>query len=124
MRFLVDAGVSPETVEFLKTLGHEAVHVRTLGLQRTSDRDIVERALTDSSVVVTFDLDFGDLLALGVLSKPSAILLRLADERAESVNQRIAVVLAERQADLEAGALVLVEDTRYRVRKLPIGRST
>lgn len=73
---------------------------------------------------VTFDLDFGDLRALGVLSKPSAILFRLADERPESVNQRLAVVIAECLTDLEAGALVLVEDTRYRVRKLPIGRST
>ena len=124
MRFLADAGVSPKTVEFLIALGHEAVHVRTLGLHQTSDSEIIQRALADSSVIVTFDLDFGDLLALGVLSKPSAILFRLADERAASVNQRIAVVVAECLQDLEAGALVLIEDTRYRVRKLPIGRST
>jgi predicted nuclease of predicted toxin-antitoxin system len=34
MRFLADAGVSPKTVEFLNQLGHEAMHVRSLGLQR------------------------------------------------------------------------------------------
>jgi hypothetical protein len=44
MRFLADAGVSPKTVEFLKQLGHEAVHVRTLGLQRAGDPQLVERA--------------------------------------------------------------------------------
>lgn len=122
MRFLADAGVSPKTIEFLNKLGHEAVHVRTLGLERASDAEIVGRALTESRVIITFDLDFGDVLALGVMDKPSVILFRLTDERADSVNQRLAVVLAERLADLEAGALVLVEDTRYRVRKLPIGR--
>jgi predicted nuclease of predicted toxin-antitoxin system len=76
-----------------------------------------------SSVVLTFDLDFGDVLALGVLDKPSVIIFRLADERPESLNQRLDVVLKERSADLESGALILVEDTRYRVRRLPIGRA-
>ena len=33
-------------------------------------------------MVITFDLDFGDILALGVLDKPSVIILRLSDERA------------------------------------------
>jgi predicted nuclease of predicted toxin-antitoxin system len=71
---------------------------------------------------VTFDLDFGDILALGVLDKPSVIIFRLADERAASVNQRLATVIAERLEELELGALILVEDARYRVRRLPIGR--
>lgn len=123
MRFLADAGVSPKTVEFLKQLGHDAVHVRTLGLQRASDPELVERARADSSVVLTFDLDFGEIVALGIFETPSVIIFRLADERADSVNQRLSAVLAERVADLQSGALILVEDTRYRVRKLPIGRT-
>ena len=122
MRFLADAGVSPKTVEFLKQLGNEAVHVRTLGLQRAADPELAGRARTDSSVILTFDLDFGDVLALGVLEEPSVIIFRLADEQSDAVNQRLSVVLAERSLELESGALILVEDTRYRVRKLPIGR--
>jgi predicted nuclease of predicted toxin-antitoxin system len=121
MRFLANADVSPKTVDFLKQLGHEAVHVRTLGLERAADRVLIDRALADSSVVVTFDLDFGDILALGVLDKPSVIICRLADERSESVNRHLSTVLAERLKELDAGALILIEDTRYRVRKLPIG---
>ena len=122
MRFRADAGVSPKTVEFLRQLGHEAVHVRTLGIQCATDREIVDRARADFSIVLTFDLDFGEVLAAGVLDKPSVIIFRLADERSESVNQRLSTVLAERVAELESGALILVEDTRYRIRKLPIGR--
>ena len=120
MRFLADAGVSPKTIEFLKQFGHEATHVRSLGLQRAPDAELVQRARADHSIIITFDLDFGDILALGVLDKPSVIIFRLADERVDSVHQRLAVVLTERHVDLEAGALILVEDTRYRVRKLPI----
>jgi predicted nuclease of predicted toxin-antitoxin system len=123
MRFMADAGISPKTVEFLTQLGHEAVHVRTLGLQRAPDVVLVERARADSSVVLTFDLDFGDILALGVLDRPSVIIFRLSDQRADSVNQCLSAVLAERVSDLQSGALILVEDARYRVRKLPIGRT-
>ena len=74
-----------------------------------------------TAVVLSFDLDFGDLLALGVTDKPSVI--RLADERAESVNRRLSTVLNEQVTELESGALILVQDTRYRVRKLPILRT-
>jgi len=63
MRFLADAGISPKTVEFLIRLGHQADHVRALGLERSPDRTLVERANADSLVIVTFDLDFGDILA-------------------------------------------------------------
>ena len=83
---------------------------------------LIDRALIPA-FIVTFYLDFGDILALGVLGKPSVIICRLADERAESVNQRLAKVLAERMSDLESGALILIEDTRYRVRRLPFGRT-
>lgn len=91
-------------------------------MHRSTDAEVIERARQESRVVITFDLDFGDILALRVLDKPSVIIFRLADERADSVNQRLATVVAERLEELESGALILVEDTRYRVRKLPMGR--
>ena len=120
MRFLADAGISPRTVEFLRRTGHDAAHVRELGLQRASDREIVHRAQTDSRILLTFDLDFGEILALGVLNGPSTVIFRLADERADAVNRRLEVVISEQGNALASGALVLVEDTRYRVRRLPI----
>ena len=122
MRFLADAGISPTTVEFLSQLGHEVVHVRVLQMHRSSDHEILVRATADSRTVITFDLDFGDILALGVLDRPSVVILRVSDERPDSVNQRLATVLSECGDALQAGALILIEDARYRVRKLPIGR--
>ena len=120
MRFLADAGISPKTVEFLRRSGHDASQVRDYGMQRSPDREVIDRARAESRVVITFDLDFGEVLALGVHERPSVVIFRLADETADSVNRRLASVLAEQAVNLEAGALVLVEDARYRVRKLPI----
>ena len=123
MLFLADAGISPKTVDFLKELGHDSVHVLAIGLERSSDSEIVRHAVSDARVVLTFDLDFGDILALGILDKPSVVLFRLTDERTDAVNQRLVRVLTERYEERESGALILVEDARYRVRKLPIGRA-
>jgi len=122
VRFLADAGISPKTVEFLKQLGHDTVHVRDLGMQRAVDYEIIDRARRDDRVVLTFDLDFGEILALGVRDRPSVILFRLQDETADSVNRHLAPVLTEQSEALESGALILVEDARYRIRKLPIRR--
>lgn len=56
------------------------------------------------------------------MAGPSVIILRLTDERADVVNSRLLGVLEEQADTLHAGALILVEDSRYRVRRLPIGR--
>ena len=53
--------------------------------------------------------------------RPSVILFRLSDERPDTVNRRLGAVLAEQTTALAAGALILVEDARYRVRRLPVG---
>ena len=123
MRFLADAGILPRTVEFLRLCGHDAVHVRELALQRATDRELIDKARADSRVLLTFDLDFGEILALGVVDHPSVVIFRLTNERADAVNRRLEVVLAEQAEALNSGALVLVEDARYRVRRLPIMRS-
>ena len=64
--------------------GHDAVHVRELAIQRAADRRLTEKARADDRIVLTFDLDFGEILALGVVDRPSVVIFRLADERADS----------------------------------------
>ena len=44
-----------------------------------------------------------------------------ASQRRERMNPQLQAALAERQMELEAGALILIEDTRYRLRTQPIG---
>ena len=120
MRFLADAGISPKTVDFLRRNGHEAVHVREIGMQRAADQLLVEKAQAEDRILLTFDLDFGGILALGVIDRPSVVIFRLTDERADSVNRRLDGVLSEQAEALASGALILVEDARYRIRRLPI----
>jgi predicted nuclease of predicted toxin-antitoxin system len=49
MKFLADMPVSPKTVEFLRSLGYEAVRARERGLDRAKDEAIAEFARTTCS---------------------------------------------------------------------------
>ncbi len=96
MNFLADAGLSLATVRWLRECGHDAVHLRELGLQRLADAEIMEKARSEGRIVLTFDLDFTDLLALGLRDSPSVIIFRLHNETPASVNPRLLAVLRER----------------------------
>ena len=120
MRFLADAGISPRTVEHLRTLGHDVAHVRELGLQRAEDVVLIGRADTEHRILLTFDLDFDELMALGVRTRPSVVIFRLRDETADTVNRHLDALLEQHAATLESGALALVEDAQIRLRNLPI----
>lgn len=120
MRFLADMGVSFSTVQVLRTDGHDAVHLQEEGLIRLADADILEKARGEQRVILTFDLDFGDLLATGAVSFPSVIIFRLRDGTPASVTAHLRHVLRQHHRELDKGAIIIVEDARLRVRRLPL----
>lgn len=121
MRFLADMGVDVRVVRWLREHGHDAIHLRDEGLQRMPDGEIFAKAIAERRVVLTFDLDFGEIAALTRGKTASVVLFRLQNTRTPHVIDRLAAVLANASAALEKGAVVLVEETRHRIRKLPVG---
>jgi predicted nuclease of predicted toxin-antitoxin system len=113
-------GVSLTTVHALRADGHHAVHLRDENLIRLPDADILKKAKGEQRIVLTFDLDFGDLLAAGAFSLPSVIIFRLHNETPSSVTAHLKKALVQHQRELEEGALIIVEDARHRVRRLPL----
>lgn len=120
MKFLGDMGVSPLTVKKLTEAGHDAVHLSEQGLMRMSDRSIIAKAKQESRIILTFDLDFTDLLAASKDNLPNVIIFRLKKTLPTFVNSRLFTVLSECSENLKNGAIIIVEDYRYRVRHLPL----
>ena len=104
----------------LRALRHDVLHLSEQALHRLPDDKILDLARREDRVILTFDLDFGDLLAAGSHRLPSAIIFRLRDQTPPSVNPRLLTVISEREEDLRVGALIIVEDNSYRLRRLPI----
>jgi predicted nuclease of predicted toxin-antitoxin system len=64
MRFLADMGVDARVVQWLKERGHDALHLRDEGLHRLPNGEIFNKAAREHRVLLTFDLDFGEIAAL------------------------------------------------------------
>ena len=121
LRILADMGVSGRVVAWLRVQGHDAVHLRDEGLHRLPDAEVFAKALGERRVILTFDLDFGEIAAFSRAPPVSVVVFRLRDTRTPHVIDRLRGVLASARDALAAGAVVTVEETRHRIRRLPIG---
>jgi predicted nuclease of predicted toxin-antitoxin system len=121
VKFLVDQNLSPLIALGLSEVGHDAVHTRDLGLQRASDTVVLARALDDGRIVVSADTDFGTLLATSRADGPSVVLIRrMSDRSADRLLALLLANLAPAEEALAEGAIVVLEDDRVRVRRLPL----
>jgi predicted nuclease of predicted toxin-antitoxin system len=120
MKFLADMGISPRTVTFLKGVGHDAVHLHEQGLGRLSDPLILRKAREEGRVLLTHDLDFGELMAASGAELPSVVIFRLHDMRPERVNRYLEQILTEHVDILEHGVIVSVSERQIRLRNLPV----
>jgi predicted nuclease of predicted toxin-antitoxin system len=120
VRFLVDANISPRVAEWLRNNGHDAVHVFEVGLNQAGDREILEEAASRRQILLTVDLDFGEILAQSS-GRASVLILRLRSTTTAKVSSRLDVALAQVAPALEDGAVVVVGEGSLRVRRLPLG---
>jgi hypothetical protein len=68
------------------------------------------RACRESRIVLTFDLDLGDILEIARSEAPSVVIFRLRNQTPTAVNPRLFRVIHDRAAELARGALVIIED--------------
>ena len=106
MRFLADMGVAPRVVEWLRKEGHDAVHLREQGLERLPDIEIFDKAESETRVILTFDLDFAEIVALSDAQGSSVIVFRLRDTRTVHVIERLRTVLEKSGDALASGAAI------------------
>ncbi|MBY0496035.1 MAG: DUF5615 family PIN-like protein [Cyanobacteria bacterium] len=121
MRLVVDVNLSPLWVDVFADHGWPAVHWSTVGDPRAKDRTIMAWARETGHVVFTHDLDFGTLLALTRASGPSVVQVRTHDVWPDRIGSLVTTVIRTYQSQLQEGAMVTVDESRGKVRILPIG---
>ena len=70
--------------------------------------------------MVTQDLDFSALLALGGYDRPSLISLRMSVSDPEAITRSLLRMFPQIEQVLREGCAVTIEDIAVRVRRLPI----
>ncbi len=117
---LVDINLSPDWIPALEKHGWQAAHWSEIGDPRAGDRDIMDWAVAQKYVVFTHDLDFGAMLALTHDVGPSVLRVRAENILPDYLEGSVIAALNQHEADLSSGALVVVDESRSRVRVLPI----
>lgn len=110
--------ISPKTVETLRQQGWDIIRVSEVLPRNASDLEILELARHEARVLVTQDLDFSSLLALGGYNRPSLITLRLLDSSPETISRKLLEILPSMEVSLQEGCAVTVEDLTMRTRRL------
>ena len=123
MKILIDMNLSPDWVATFAANNIESVHWSTIGRAQAADTEIVEYALANEFVVFTHDLDFGTMLALTHATGPSVIQVRAQDIMPANLGATVISVLRKHSLLLDQGVLIVVDETRARVRILPLQRN-
>ena len=124
MKFLADMGISPKVVTFLADEGHDAVHLHEKGLDRLPDSEILRKARDETRIILTHDLDFGELVAASGERLPSVVIFRLRNMQPTQVNRYLHSVITKYRDSLEGGVIVSVTEGQIRSRILPIRRNS
>ena len=111
----LDENLPDAVADVLGAAGHDVALVRDQGLAGSDDSRLLEVAVAEGRVLVTLDLDFGDILRHPPAQTAGIVVLRLHSQTL-SLMGGCAIALA-RLLDLEpvVGRLWVLDETRLRV---------
>lgn len=123
MKFLVDADLPKSTKESIKQLNFYAEDVRDIGLGNKEDNEIIEYAKQKDFIIVTRDLDFGDIKLYPIKLHKGVVILRLPHffitKQINKVLLAFLNLIKEKSLKEEQikNSIVIVELGRYRIRR-------
>jgi predicted nuclease of predicted toxin-antitoxin system len=120
VKLVIDMNLSVEWVAELARHGWSAVHWSTVGDPRAEDSVLMAWAQANGYAVFTHDLDFGTMLALTHATGPSVMQVRGQNVLPEDIGPVVIAALRQHDAALVAGALVVVDLKKSRLRVLPL----
>ena len=120
LRFLIDMNLPSKTVTNLQQQDWDVRRVSQVLPMDAEDSEILEFARQQNRVIITQDLDFSSLLALGGYEKPSLITFRLSMPDSEIITRKLLDIVPHIEDRLAEGCAVTIDDRSVRVRRLPI----
>ena len=117
VKFLLDANLSPKTRQHLiEKFNFDIIDLITENKHGLTDEEVIKFAKKEKRVIITFDLDFGEIYYFSERGKVGIIVLRIMDQTVESVNKVLDKFFQKeaKNIDLEK-SLVIIDDNKIRI---------
>jgi len=116
MRLFCDQNITLETIAYLRDLDHDVLSTRDVGLSRVDDDAVLNYAIREKRILLTFNADFSDIRAFPVGVHSGIIRLRIKRQDSESLHPLLACALRSLHGKDLAGRLVTVKTSSIRIR--------
>ena len=115
MKVLADENIEREFVEALREANFDVLSVRESYIG-SADDEILQIAVDEKAVILTYDTDFGELVFRFNLKSHGVILLRLIGTSLVEKIDKAIFIIREHQSELE-NAFTVVSESSVRIRK-------
>ena len=117
LKFLTDENISPRIVSFLRKKGIDVVDVKEKGWHGNEDKYLMEIANKEKRFILTHDTDFGTLAINEGVPCYGIIYMRLRNLKVSNVINILEKLLMV-DKDIPEGSVIVVGDTRLRIRTI------
>lgn len=116
LKILADENISPKVVSFLRQGGLDVLDTKEQHWQGKDDEDLLEIAYREQRFMLTHDSDFGTLAINAGKRYYGIIYLRIRNLKPQNV-MNVCEQLFRLDIELFPGAILVVEETRMRIRQ-------
>lgn len=117
MIFKLDENLSPSLATLFSEAGHEAHSVTEQNLGGRPDSEVVGACRRERRVLITLDLDFGNIQMYPPVEHSGIVVLRLSTQAHFAVEAAVKRVIALSSTERLSGALWIVEEGQVRIRE-------
>jgi predicted nuclease of predicted toxin-antitoxin system len=112
-------GVSYKVALWLNRVGHDAIHLSDEGLNKLSDDRIIEKAVSENSIILTADVDFGQLITFKNSKPTSVIQFRILDLTPENIIPKLELVLERFSEELNTiPVIITIQEHKIRLKEI------
>lgn len=116
-KLLLDANLSPKTREYLEDkFNFNIIDLTTENKHGLTDEKVIDLAKKEKRVIITFDLDFGEIYYFSESGKIGIIVLRIQNQTVESVNKVLGKFFKKEAKNVDLGkSLVVIDENKIRI---------
>ncbi len=119
MKFFLDENIPYSSAVMLDALGHEVSHAGKTDMKGCDDKKIAEHAAKNKAVLVSKDLEFGNVLLYPEGSHYGVMIIRFPyDLTGKQITENLKEFVKNIDVKDLVGHLTILELGRYRTRKI------